>query len=84
MKKSKRKLKKKKHLKTNEKENMMIQSLWDTHTPKTISTGPSQGSSKREVYSDTSLPREISKKISNKYHNLTFKVTRERTNKTQS
>ena len=62
----------------------MIQNLWYTHTQNTKSTGYSQGSSKREVYSDTNLPWEIRKKISNKYHNLTFKVIRERTNKTQS
>ena len=46
-------------LKTNENENMMIQNLWDTHTQNTKSTGYSQGSSKRKIYSDTSLPWEI-------------------------
>ena len=39
----------------------MIQNLWDTHTQNTKSTGYSRGSSKREIYSDTSLPWEIRK-----------------------
>ena len=46
--------------------------------------GCSKSSSKREVYSNTILPKEI-RKISNKQSNLTPKGTRERrTNKTQS
>ena len=45
----------KKYLETNENENTMIQNLWDTAKAK----------SKREVYSDTSLPQET-RKISNK------------------
>ena len=45
--------------------------------------GCSKSSSKREVYSYTSLPQET-RKISNKQSNLTPKGTRERTNKTQS
>ena len=46
--------------------------------------GCSKSGSKREVYSDTSLPQET-RKISNKQSNLTPKETRERrTNKTQS
>ena len=46
--------------------------------------GCSESSSKREVYSYTSLPKET-RKISNKQPNLTPKETRERrTNKTQS
>ena len=44
----------------------------------------SKSSSKREVYSDTSLPQEM-RKISNKQPNLTPKATIERrTNKAQS
>ena len=44
----------------------------------------SKNSSKREVYSYTSLPQET-RKISNKQSNVTPKGTRERrTNKTQS
>ena len=45
--------------------------------------GHSKSSSKREVYSDISLPQET-RKISNKQPNLMPKATRERTNKTQS
>ena len=46
--------------------------------------GLNKSSSKREVYSDTSLPQEM-RKISNKQPNLTPKATRgRRTNKTQS
>ena len=46
--------------------------------------GCSKSSSKREVYSNTSIPQET-RKISNKQSNLTPKGTRERrTNKTQS
>ena len=46
--------------------------------------GCSKSSSKREVYSYTSLPKET-RKISSKQSNLTPKETRERrTNKTQS
>ena len=44
--------------------------------------GCSKSSSKREVYSYTSLPQET-RKISNKQSNLASKGTRERTNKTQ-
>ena len=48
------------------------------------SMGGSKSNSKREVYSDTSLPQET-RKISNKQYNLTPKGTRKRrTNKTQS
>ena len=53
-----------------------------TDDPKPM--GYSKSSSKREVYSSTSLPQEA-RKISNKKSNLTPKGTRERkTNKTQS
>ena len=46
--------------------------------------GHSKSSSKREVYTDTSLPQET-RKIANKKSKLTPKATRERrTNKTQS
>ena len=46
--------------------------------------GCSKSSSKRKVYSNTSLPQE-KRKISNEQSNLTPKGTRERrTNKTQS
>ena len=45
--------------------------------------GCSKNSSKREVYSDTSLPQET-RKISNKQPNLKAKQTRERTNKPKS
>ena len=41
--------------------------------------GCKKGNSKREVYSNTSLPQEI-RKISNKQPNLIPKGTRERTN----
>ena len=45
--------------------------------------GHSKSSSKREIYSNTSLPKET-RKISNKQYNLTPKGTRKRrTNKTQ-
>ena len=55
---------------------------WKHNEPKPI--GCSKSSSKREVYSNTSLPQEI-RKISSKQSNLTPKGTRERrTNKTQS
>ena len=48
------------------------------------SMGSSKSTSKREVYSDTSLPQET-RKISNKLFNLTPKGTRKRRkNKTQS
>ena len=48
------------------------------------SVGHSRSISKREVYSDTSLPQET-RKISNKQPNLTPKRTRKRRiNKTQS
>ena len=64
----------KKYLDTNENENTMIQKPM----------GHGKISSKREVYSNTSLPQET-RKISNKQPNLTPKTTRERrTNKTQS
>ena len=43
--------------------------------------GCSKSSSKREVYSNTSLPQET-RKISNKEHNLTPKAIRERRTKT--
>ena len=63
----------KKYLETNE---------WKHDDPKPM--GYSKSSSKREVYSYTSLPQET-RKISNKQSNLTPKGTRERrTNKTQS
>ena len=45
--------------------------------------GCSKSISKREVYSDTSLPQET-RKISNKQPKLTPKATRERTKKPQS
>lgn len=45
--------------------------------------GCSRSSSKREVYSNTSLLQET-RKISNKQPNLIPKATRERTNKTES
>ena len=49
-----------------------------------IQTVVERGFSKREVYSNTSLPQET-RTISNKQSNLTPKGTRERrTNKTQS
>ena len=65
----------KKYLETNGNENRTIPNLWDAAV---------LSSSKREVYSNTSRPREI-RKISNKQSNLTPKGTRERrTNKTQS
>ena len=55
---------------------------WNHDNPKPM--GHSKSSSKREVYSYTSLPQET-RKISNKQSNLTPKGTRERrTNKTQS
>ena len=64
----------KKYLETNDNENTTTQHLWDA----------AKSSSKREVYSNTSLPKET-RKISNKQSNLTPKGTRERrTNKTQS
>ena len=47
-------------------------------------TGCNKSSSKREVYSNTSLPQET-RNITNKQSNLTPKGTRQRrTNKTQS
>ena len=47
--------------------------------------GHGKSSSKREVYSNTILPQETKKKISNKQPNFTPKATGERrTNKTQS
>ena len=53
-----------------------------TREPKPM--GCSKSSSKREVYSNTSLPQET-RKISNKQSKLIPKGTRERrTNKTQS
>ena len=55
---------------------------WKHDDPKPM--GCSKSSSKREVYSYTSLPKET-RKISSKQSNLTPKETRERrTNKTQS
>ena len=55
---------------------------WKHDDPKSM--GCSKSSTKREVYSYTSLPQET-RKISNKEPNLTPKGTRERrTNKTQS
>ena len=55
---------------------------WKNDDPKPMGCGKS--SSRREVYSYTSLPQET-RKISNKQSNLTPKGTRERrTNKTQS
>ena len=45
--------------------------------------GCSKSSSKREVYSYTSIPQQ-KRNISNKQSNVTPKGTRERTNKTQS
>ena len=45
--------------------------------------GCSKSISKRDVYSDISLPEET-RKISNKQPNLTPKGTRKRTNKAQS
>ena len=54
---------------------------WKHNDPKSMRWNRS--SSKKEVYSDTSLLQEI-RKISNKQPNLTPKGTRERTNKTQS
>ena len=46
-----------------------------THDPKPI--GCSKSSSKREVYSNTTLPQET-RNISNKYPNLTLKAITER------
>ena len=67
----------KKYLETNDNENTKIQNLWDA--AKAVNFP-----SKREVYSNTSLPQET-RKISNKQSNPTPKGTRERrTNKTQS
>ena len=64
----------KKYLETNDNENTMIQNPMEC----------SKRSSKREVYSYTSLPQET-RKISNTQSNITPKGTREgRTNKTQS
>ena len=54
---------------------------WKHDDPKPM--GCSKSSSKREVYSYTSLPQET-RKILNKQSNLTPKGTRERTNKTQN
>ena len=55
---------------------------WKPDDPKAM--GCSKSSSKREVYSNTSLPQET-RNISNKQSNLTPKGTRERrTNKTKS
>ena len=55
---------------------------WTHDNPKPM--GRRKSSSKREVYSNTSLPKET-RKISSKQSNLTPKETRERrTNKTQS
>ena len=48
---------------------MMIQSLWDLNNRKS--------SSKREIYSNKSLPQETIK-ISNKQPNLTTKGTKEK------
>ena len=45
--------------------------------------GCSKSSSKREVYSDTSLPQE-KRKMLNKQSNLTPKETRKKKNKSQS
>ena len=64
----------KKHLETNDNEKTMTQK----------SMGCSKSSSKRGVYSYTSLPQET-RKVSNKQSNLTPKGTGERrTNKTRS
>ena len=49
---------------------------WKHDDPKPM--GCSKSSSKREVYSNTSLPQET-RKISNKQRNLTPKAIRERT-----
>ena len=55
---------------------------WKYHTPK--STGCNKSSSKREVHSDSSLPKEM-RKMSNKQPNLPSKWVRKiRTSKTQS
>ena len=55
---------------------------WKQDNPKP--KGCSKSSSKREVYSNTSLAQQI-RKISDKQSNITPKGTRERrTNKTQS
>ena len=63
------------YLETNDTENTTIQKK---------PMGCSKSSSKREVYSNISLPKET-RKISNKQSNLTPKGTRERrTNKTQT
>ena len=53
----------------------------ETHNPRSM--GHRKSSSKREVYSNTSLFQET-RKISNKQHNRTHKGARKRTNKTQS
>ena len=64
----------KKYLETNDNENTMAQKPM----------GCSKSSSRREVYSNTFLPRET-RKISNKQPNLTPKAIREtRTKKPQS
>ena len=68
----------------NQRENQNITGdLWKQKHNDPKSMECSKSSSKREVYSDTSLPQET-RKISNKQPNLTPKETRIRTNKTQS
>ena len=68
----------KKYLETNDNENTAIQNLWDAAKAKSKKT------SKREVYSYTSLPQET-ENISNKQPNLAPKAIRERrTKKPQS
>ena len=49
---------------------------WKHNDPKPM--GCSKSNSKRDVYSDTILPQETRKKISNKQPNLTPKGTREK------
>ena len=57
---------------------------WKWKLDNSKAMGCSKSSSKREVYSNTSLPQET-RKVSNKQLNCTPKATRERrANKTQS
>ena len=60
----------KKYLETNDNGDTTTQNLWDT----------AKSSSKREVYSNTSLPQETGN-ISNKQPNLAPKAIRERRTK---
>ena len=53
---------------------------WKHYGPKSL--GCSKGGSKREVYSNTDLPYEAKKKISNKQPNITPKGATKTTNKT--